>query len=136
MPGGVLAQTLVDGRCKRCKRAHLEWKRVRTGFGRGGRASFVSMSSAIIFAMRMTRSSTAHSSYFRGKILTALGADRVRFGATSWLVVDWVSSTGCLLFTPGDSGFSAGFEGEEEILLGGAVGRTAIGLAGAVRVDG
>lgn len=102
---------------------------MRTGFGRGGRASFVSISSATMFAMRTTRSSTAHSSYFAGRTLTALGADLVRFGANSWLLllVDWVSSAGCLLFTPGDSGCKIGLDGEGGIVDRGA-GVITVGL--------
>ena len=69
------------------RKAHLEWNRVRTGLGRDGRASFVSISSAIIFAMRTTRSSIAHSSYFAGRILTAVGADLERLGANSSLLL-------------------------------------------------
>jgi hypothetical protein len=56
---------------------------VRTGLGRGGRASFVSISSDIMLAIRTTRSSIAHSSYFVGRILTAGGAGLVRLGANS-----------------------------------------------------
>lgn len=128
MPGGVLANVSLSY-CKFAEQPHLEWNRVSTGFGRGGRASFVSISSEIMLAMRITRSSTAHFSYLEGRILAAEGADLVRLDANPSLLsaAGCVCSGACLLFTPGDSGFKVGLDGEGGMLETGA-GTIAVGL--------
>lgn len=121
---------LVPVIIKRPPISYLEWNRVRTTLGRGGSASFVSISSAIMFAIRSTRSSIAHSSYFAGSILTAAGADLVRLGANSSFLVaaDWSVSKD-FLFMLGDSGFKIGLVGEGGML----VGATTAGLGGSAR---
>jgi hypothetical protein len=90
------------------------------------------MSSVIIFAMRTTRSSIAHSSYFTGRILGGEGADLVRFGTSSSLLLlaDRFWSGTCLLFALGDSGLKMGLEGEGGMLVAIIVGLGGSDLGG------
>src|SRR5947209_7775837 len=98
----------------------FEWNRVRTKLGCGGRASFVSMSSTIMLAMRTTRCSVAHSAYSVGRILRAVVAELVRLGATSLLLLaaDQSIPRDCLLLMLGGSNHGVGLVGGEGTIVG------------------